>query len=103
MKTFRLLVLLLIVAVCGAGARAADGLLTAEQRLERLEKAAFETKAWAGASFMAGVMCALWAQNSGRNAWLWFFLGFILSFFALLALLHYNAQDLAGRRRTAPE
>ena len=25
--------------------------------------------------FLFGAFCALWAQNTGRSAWLWFFLG----------------------------
>ena len=44
--------------------------------------------------FLFGAFCALWAQNTGRNAWLWFFLGFFLNFVAVLFLLSKNSQDI---------
>jgi hypothetical protein len=51
-----------------------------------------------------GAFCALWAQNTGRNAWLWFFLGVMLHVFAVAALLYKNNEDRrtdsAGRRRS---
>ena len=50
------------------------------------------------AAFLFGGFCALWAQNTGRNAWLWFFLGLLLSVIAVLVLLYKNAKD-AGRTR----
>ena len=44
--------------------------------------------------FFSGIFCALWAQNTGRNAWLWFFLGVIFSFPALLVLLYKNSKRI---------
>src|SRR5438093_5863654 len=44
-----------------------------------------------------GAFCALWAQNSGRSPWLWFFLGLVFSFIAVIFLLIKNADD---RRKT---
>ena len=46
------------------------------------------------ALFLFGVFCALWAQNTGRNAWLWFFLGLFFHVITVLVLLHKNSRDL---------
>lgn len=68
-----------------------------EKRVERLE----DRTAYFGTSgvlaFFFGAFCALWAQNTGRNAWLWFFLGFFLSVIAVLVLLRRNARDIERR------
>jgi len=51
-----------------------------EHRTEAIDKRTRDietnqTGAAAGAvSFLFGAFCALWAQNTNRNAWLWFFL-----------------------------
>ena len=45
-----------------------------------------------------GSFCALWAQNTGRNAWLWFLLGAVFNIVTLAILLYLNAED----RRAAP-
>ena len=39
------------------------------------------------ALFLTATVCALWAQNSGRNAWLWFFVGLFFHLFAMIAML----------------
>ena len=41
-------------------------------------------------AFLFGAFCALWAQNQGRNAWLWFFLGFFFNIVAVLFVLILN-------------
>jgi hypothetical protein len=46
--------------------------------------------------FLYGVFCALWAQSTGRNAWLWFFTGMLFSVITVLVLLAKNSDD---RRR----
>ena len=48
--------------------------------------------------FLFGVFCALWAQNTGRSAWLWFFLGLFFSVITVIVLLIKNSDDLARRR-----
>jgi hypothetical protein len=48
--------------------------------------------------FLFGVFCALWAQNTGRSAWLWFFLGLVFSVITVVVLLIKNSDDLARRR-----
>jgi len=40
----------------------------------------------------------LWAQNTGRSPWLWFFLGLFCSVVAILVLLTKNANDLQRRK-----
>lgn len=42
--------------------------------------------------FIIGTICALWAQNTGKNAWLWFFCGVFFTVFTLAFLLFKNAN-----------
>lgn len=44
-------------------------------------------------------LCALWAQNTGRNPWLWFFLGGIFTFIAGFVMLYKNSKDRKQRRQ----
>lgn len=44
--------------------------------------------------FLFGGVCALWAQNTGRNAWYWFFAGLFLSVLALIVVLSTNSHDI---------
>jgi hypothetical protein len=53
------------------------------------------------AIFMTGAFCALWAQNTGRSGWLWFFLGVFFSIFTVLVLLAKNSGDIDRRKLTA--
>jgi TolA-binding protein len=46
-----------------------------------------------------GVFCALWAQNTRRNPWLWFFLGIFFHFLTGLVLLSKNATDFNSNRQ----
>jgi hypothetical protein len=39
-----------------------------------------------------GIFCAYWAQNTGRNPWLWFFMGWFFAPIAGIALLIKNSQ-----------
>jgi hypothetical protein len=41
-----------------------------------------------------GVFCALWAQNTNRSPWLWFFLGLFFNVITVIFLLIKNADDL---------
>ena len=65
-----------------------------ESRVDKLERAGRD---YAPASLVAGVLAALWAQNTRRNAWLCFFLGVLFAPITLLALLYKNSVDI-GRR-----
>lgn len=53
------------------------------------------------ALFITGAFCALWAQNTGRSGWLWFFLGVFFSIFTVLVLLAKNSGDIDRRKLTA--
>ena len=55
--------------------------------ISRVEEIAKNT---APVIFLFGAFCALWAQNTGRSAWLWFFMGAIFNVFAVVALLIKN-------------
>ncbi len=43
--------------------------------------------------FLFGAFCALWAQNTRRNPWLWFFLGVFFIFITVICLLVKNSED----------
>ncbi len=51
------------------------------------------------ALILFAVVCALWAQNTGRSGWLWFFLGLFFSIITVLVLLWKNSRDIDRRRR----
>lgn len=68
--------------------------------LDRKTGSASSSAASAGAvSFLFGAFCALWAQNSRRSAWLWFFLGLFFSVFAVIVLLVKNSNDRFDRQQ----
>ncbi len=43
-------------------------------------------------TFLFGIFCAYWAQETKRNAWAWFFFGLILAPIAGLVLLSKNSR-----------
>ena len=47
--------------------------------------------------FLFGAFCALWAHNTGRSAWLWYFFGLFLTVIAVITLLIKNSADLEER------
>ena len=100
----RIYLLLLVVLALGGAAMAQ----TEPQRVARLEGrvSTLENKVRkagdAGlALFLFGAVCALWAQNTGRSGWLWFFLGLFFSVITVLVLLAKNSGDIDRRRRAA--
>jgi hypothetical protein len=68
-----------------------------DHRLSELERKVKSSRADAagagGVSFLFGAFCALWAQNSGRSAWLWFFLGLFFSIITVIFVLIKNGDD----------
>ncbi|MEI6245584.1 MAG: hypothetical protein WCQ64_11130 [Acidobacteriota bacterium] len=52
--------------------------------------------------FLFGAVCALWAQNTKRDPWLWFFLGAFFNVFAVISMLMKNAEDAAPEGQPAP-
>ena len=68
-----------------------------EARVSNLEHRASDAASGGAAMVLFGAFCALWAQNTGRSAWAWFFLGLIFSVITVLVLLYKNSQDNARR------
>jgi hypothetical protein len=66
--------------------------------VKMLERRLRDNGALGAAAFLAGCFCALWAQNTGRGAWRWFFFGFFLAPFALIILLTNNSTDSTRAR-----
>jgi hypothetical protein len=52
--------------------------------------------------FLFGAFCALWAQNTNRDPWLWFFLGLLFNVVTVLVLLAKNADDRRQARGEPP-
>jgi hypothetical protein len=81
----------------GAVAQAAEPTGDLPTRVERLEDQLDDLKGnvsgLGGLAFLFGVVCALWAQNTNRNPWLWFFLGAIFSAITAVVMLVKNAND----------
>jgi hypothetical protein len=48
--------------------------------------------------FLFGIFCAYWAQQTNRNAWLWFFLGLLFGPITGIFLLVKNSNDLNEAR-----
>jgi hypothetical protein len=89
-----------------AGSQGPDGQVSSlEARLERLEERIVRSEeATAGAGlvlFVIACLCALWAQNTRRSAWLWFFLGLLFNVITLVVLLRKNSNDLQRDARRA--
>ena len=64
-----------------------------EQRVSRLEHRVPIDEGVVVAVFVCAAFCALWAQNTGRNPWLWFFLGIFFSVVTVLVMLRKNVDD----------
>jgi len=64
-----------------------------EYRVSNLEHRTSSAASGGAIAFLFGAFCALWAQNTGRSAWLWFFLGLLFSVITVLVLLYKNSND----------
>ena len=96
MKHILFSMLFACILCCGAVARTNSQRVTnVEQRVSALEGRAKQFGGEGLALFLVGAFCALWAQNTGRNAWLWFFLGLFFSVITVIALLIKNSNDRA--------
>jgi hypothetical protein len=93
---FGLFLLAALLPVRGFAQPSSDGqrIASLESRVSSLEG----RQADAGiALWLFGAFCALWAQNTGRNPWLWFFLGLFFSVITVLVLLKKNSLDKKGK------
>jgi len=104
---FVLTSLLLCSAVIAEPAVSNPQLTAVQERVTKLERESVSTSAsiemlerrlrddgpLGAFAFLSGCFCALWAQNTGRGAWRWFFFGFILAPVALIFLLSNNSTD----------
>lgn len=68
-------------------------------RVENMRGPANTAAAGGGVSFLFGVFCALWAQNTNRSAWLWFFLGLFFTAITAVVLLVKNSDDKFNRQQ----
>ena len=94
-----------VVFATAAPLRAAAEPRTIDERVTRLEQRVGRADALVSVSVVAAVLCAWWAQDTGRNPWLWFFAGLVFSVISLLVLLYKNAAEVRARRapdRTSP-
>ena len=77
-----------------------DRVDTMEDRVDRLEHKLSDRASEGGLAVLFGAFCALWAQQTRRNPWLWFFLGAIGSVVTVFVLLYKNAKDIEERPPT---
>ena len=75
----------------------AGGTTSIEERISNLEQEVSDLEdVYAGVGFLMGIVCALWAQNTKRNAWVWFFFGLFLFPIAGLVMLAKNYRANQG-------
>jgi hypothetical protein len=68
-----------------------------ESRVAREESTLRNNSSDGAVVFLYGAFCALWAKNTGRSAWLWFFMGLLFSVFTVIVLLSKNSEDQKRR------
>jgi hypothetical protein len=96
----RALLIALILSVFYAplhAQQASQAIDSLETRVTALEGNVGQLPSELFVSFLFGAFCALWAMNTNRNAWLWFFLGLIFSVLTVIVLLYKNASDRRNR------
>ena len=99
----RLLILLIFASLIGSGHAIAQQqedyrISQLEQRLDGLDHKVNADGDAIVVLFLFGAFCALWAQNTGRSAWLWFFLGMFFNVITIFFLLTKNSNDNFERR-----
>ena len=101
MRLFLFLIFLNVVAAGHAGAQQLenDRITRLEQKVDAIDHEARDAGGAGLALILFGAFCALWAQNTGRSAWLWFFLGFAFNVITIFFLLTKNSSDNFERRR----
>ena len=70
-----------------------------EKKTDRLSEKISDFKNSSGIVLVLfGAFCALWAQNTNRNPWLWFFFGMFFSAVTIFFLLAKNSNDIQRRK-----
>lgn len=69
-----------------------------EERVSKLDHDVKNAATTGSVLILFGTFCALWAQNTGRSAWLWFFLGGCFSVITVFFLLTKNSNDNFEKR-----
>jgi hypothetical protein len=100
MKTYYLAILLLFIGQFTAlsAQTEASRISQIETRIGNLERRTNQSIQLGSPLLLFGAFCALWAQNTGRSSWLWFFLGVFFSVITIFFLLTKNANDIQRRR-----
>jgi len=70
-----------------------------EQRVSKLDHDVKDASDTGLVLMLFAAFCALWAQNTNRSAWLWFFLGFFFSVITVIVLLVKNSNDKFDRQQ----
>jgi hypothetical protein len=91
------LAVVLVPALASAQDQADARVRALENRVAQLESSVEGKSSIGAVLFLYGVFCALWAQNTGRSAWLWFFLGLLFSVITVIVLLSKNSEDRKRR------
>lgn len=68
---------------------------TIEDRVQDLERQVDRLATTGLVLFLFGVFCAFWAQETGRSAWGWFFLGLFFGPVTTIVLLAKNSKKRA--------
>ena len=102
MKNNILLVILLFLVLAKPIYGASEATKATSEKDDRIEFSIGSVKFSPGSAegaviFLFGAFCALWAQNTNRSAWLWFFLGIFFNVIAVLVLLFKNSNDKWNR------
>ena len=93
-------IILIVVALFAVTEGVAFAQIDLEERVSRLESQARDNAESGVVFILFGAFCALWAQNTGRNAWGWFFLGLFFNVITVLVLLAKNSGDRARAAAT---
>ena len=104
MLTIRLLLAVLVLQVTALASDSSaqadhDRIVQLEQRASNLEREMRNAGDTGLVLMLFGAFCALWAQNTGRSPWLWFFLGAFFSAITVVVLLVKNSDDRFNRQQ----
>jgi hypothetical protein len=90
---FAMLLLLGVMSQRAAAQTETQSITNLKHRVSNVEQHTSDAASGGAIAFLFGAFCALWAQNTGRGPWLWFFLGLLFSVITVLVLLYKNSND----------